>query len=216
VGVLLGNGDGTFQPAVSYDPGGTGAWSVAVADVNGDGRPDLVVAIFFYNTVGVLLGNGDGTFQAATTYGSGGVGPFSVAVSDLNGDAKPDIAVANFCGASGLNCLPGKLGVLLNNTTFTQSPTATTLTSSLNPSTHGQSITFTATVTTSGPIAPTGTINFKRGPDGMGTGTLNASGVATFTTSILKPGPYKITAVYKGDTSNLTSTSAVLHQGVKH
>jgi hypothetical protein len=50
----------------------------------------------------------------------------------------------------------------------------------------------------------------------MGTGTLNASGVAIFTTSILKPGPYKITAVYKGDASNLTSTSAVLHQGVKY
>jgi hypothetical protein len=49
----------------------------------------------------------------------------------------------------------------------------------------------------------------------MGTGTLNASGVATFTTSILKPGPYKITAVYKGDASNLGSTSTVLHQGVK-
>ena len=110
--------------------------------------------------------------------------------------------VANFCGGSGGNCLPGKLGVLLNNTTFSQSTTTTTLVSSLNPSTHGQSITWTATVTTSGPVAPTGTVNFKWGPDGIGTGTLNASGVATFTTSILKPGPYKITAVYKGDASN--------------
>jgi len=189
--------------------------AVAVADVNGDGKPDLVVAIFFFNTVGVLLGNGDGTFQAATTYSSGGFFPSSVAVADLNGDAKPDVAVANFCGGNGINCLPGKLGVLLNNTTFSQSTTSTTLVSSLNPSIHGQPITFTATVTTSGPVAPTGTVNFKWGPDGIGQGTLNASGVATFTTSILKPGPYKITAVYKGDASNLASTSAILYQGVK-
>src|SRR5258706_15850805 len=77
--------------------------------------------------------------------------------------------------------------------------TATALTSTLNPSIHAQPITFTTPATTSGPVAPTGTVNFKWGPDGIGTGTLNASGVATFTTSILKPGPYKITAVYKGD-----------------
>src|SRR5438876_9066803 len=44
IGVLLGNGDGTFQPAVSYLSGGWFAHSVAVADVNGDGKPDLVVA----------------------------------------------------------------------------------------------------------------------------------------------------------------------------
>jgi len=123
VSVLLGNGDGTFQTAVSYDPGGTGAQSVAVADVNGDGKPDLVVAIFYYNTVAVLLGNGDGTFQAATTYGSGGNSPTSVAVADLNGDGLLDVAVANFCGGSG--CLPGKLGVLLNNTADTTPPVIT-------------------------------------------------------------------------------------------
>ena len=44
VGVLLGNGDGTFQTVVDYDPGAYGTESVAVADVNGDGKPDLLVA----------------------------------------------------------------------------------------------------------------------------------------------------------------------------
>ena len=44
VGVLLGNGDGTFQTAVTYGSGGIEAFSVAVADVNGDGKPDLLVA----------------------------------------------------------------------------------------------------------------------------------------------------------------------------
>jgi FG-GAP-like repeat len=75
LGVLLGNGDGTFRPAVTYDAGGTGVWSVAVADVNVDHKLDLVMAIAFFNKVAVLLGNGDGTFQAAMTYGSGGIPP---------------------------------------------------------------------------------------------------------------------------------------------
>jgi len=124
VGVLLGNGDGTFKSAVSYNPGGTGSWAVAVADVNGDGKLDALAANFFYSTVGALLGNGDGTFQTAITYSPGGMFPRSLAVANLNGDGKPDVAVANFCGASP-NCLPGKLGVLLNNAADTTPPAIT-------------------------------------------------------------------------------------------
>src|SRR5438093_1241135 len=72
VGVLLGNGDGTFQPVVSYSSGGNTALSVAVADVNGDGKPDLLAgnqcdtsSNCAHGLVVVLLGNGDGTLQAA-------------------------------------------------------------------------------------------------------------------------------------------------------
>ena len=110
-GVLLGNGDGTFQPAVTYTLGGSGATSVAVADVNGDGKPDLLVATG--SAVGVLLGNGDGTFQTVTTYSSGGFNALSVAVEDVNGDAKPDLVVANWCTDS--NCTASSVGVLLGN-----------------------------------------------------------------------------------------------------
>jgi Bacterial Ig-like domain (group 3)/FG-GAP-like repeat/FG-GAP repeat len=113
VSVLLGNGDGTFQAAVSYGAGGEGAQSVVVADVNGDGKPDIIVANNFSNTVSVLLGNGDGTFQAAVNHDSGGFEAVSAAVADVNGDGKPDIIVANLC-ASGGNCLgPPTVGVLL-------------------------------------------------------------------------------------------------------
>ncbi len=120
VGVLLGKGDGTFQPAVAYGSGGVGAQSVAVADVNGDGKPDLLVtnqcvnsSNCAYSTVGVLLGNGDGTFQPAVAYGSGGADAPSVAVGDVNGDGKPDLLVANACAIS--NCTNGTVDVLLGN-----------------------------------------------------------------------------------------------------
>ena len=121
VGVLLGNGDGTFQAAVSYDSGGRDALSIAVADVNGDGKPDLLVANLCVSnsncsngTVGVLLGNGDGTFQAAVSYGSGGATANFIEVADVNGDGKPDLLVANLCVSSS-NCPDGEVGVLLGN-----------------------------------------------------------------------------------------------------
>ena len=117
VGVLLGNGDGTFQPAVVYDSGGTGATSIAIADVNGDGRPDVLVADEGYDAVAVLLGNGDGTFQPAVLYGTGG-NAFSVAFADVNGDNKPDVVVAN-CGSVKPDCFgsysEGSVAVLLGN-----------------------------------------------------------------------------------------------------
>ena len=113
VGVLLGNGDGTFQPVVTYGSGGQAAWHVVVADVNGDGKPDIVVANL-NGGVDILLGNGDGTFQTAVTYGTGGLSPDAVAVADVNGDGKPDIVVANECDDT-LNCTNGSVGVLLGN-----------------------------------------------------------------------------------------------------
>jgi hypothetical protein len=119
VGVLLGNGDGTFQTAVTYSSGGTGTHSVAMGDVNGDGHPDMVVTYECLSCnnagVGVLLGNGDGTFQTAVTYSSGGFDAISVAVADVNGDGKPDLVVANSCTDS--TCATrGPVGVLLNIT----------------------------------------------------------------------------------------------------
>ena len=68
---------------------------MALADFNGDGKPDIVVANCMYSdTVSVLLGNGNGTFQAQQTFATGDQ-PSSVAVGDVNGDGKPDIVVAN-------------------------------------------------------------------------------------------------------------------------
>jgi hypothetical protein len=107
VSVLLQNGanPGTFLAPVSYATP-FGAVDVAVGDLNGDGRPDLVVASLdpdFTGAVSVLLQNAapaqGGTFAAATVYPGMGQ-PLSVAIADLNGDGHPDIAVADGTSAT--------------------------------------------------------------------------------------------------------------------
>jgi hypothetical protein len=123
VSVLLGKGNGTFHPAVNYSSGGQGAFSVSVADVNGDGKLDLIVANGCLATscstgaVGVLLGKGDGTFKKPLVYSSGAPSVFGsrVAIGDLNGDGKLDLAVATTGVGCGNGCPPGLVGVLLGN-----------------------------------------------------------------------------------------------------
>src|SRR5207247_2272940 len=120
VSVLLGNGDGTFQPVQSF-AAGNDAYSVAVGDVNGDGRPDLAVANAGSNTVSVLLGNGVRTFQPAPSFAAGS-GVFCLAVGDVNGGERPDLVVANAGGSSGV---PGTVSVLLGNGDGTFQPART-------------------------------------------------------------------------------------------
>lgn len=104
VNVLRGNGDGTFAAPVVYrDNGFLGLRTVAVADTNGDGHSDLIVASAFTNNftgtnLSVLLGNGDGSFQAARNFASA-AGLESLLATDLNGDGVIDIAVASPNGA---------------------------------------------------------------------------------------------------------------------
>jgi hypothetical protein len=90
-------------------------------------------------------------------------------------------------------------------------PTTTAVLSSLNPSTVGQSITLTATVTGS---SPTGTVQFKDGLANLGAPVALSSGSATLTTSALTQGTHSITAVYSGDGANAASTSPALVQTV--
>jgi uncharacterized protein (TIGR03437 family) len=92
VRILLGNGDGTFQPARDFTARGFPTF--AVADFNGDGKTDLAVSSSFAGQIQIFLGNGDGTFQPAVNYPSG-LFTESVAVGDFNGDGFPDLAAAN-------------------------------------------------------------------------------------------------------------------------
>ena len=127
VAVLLGNGDGTFQTALTTSSAGLGNVSIAVADLNGDGMLDAVVASDCEMappscTVGIvstLLGKGDGTFLAAVAYPASGTHPTSLKIDDANGDGKPDVLVGACYGS---NCISGSVGVLLGNGDGTLKP----------------------------------------------------------------------------------------------
>jgi uncharacterized protein (TIGR03437 family) len=106
VSMLLGKGDGSFQPAVNFAAGRYPA-SLVVSDFNGDGKPDLAVANYDSNDVTVLLGKGDGMFQPAVSFAVG-QSPDSVRVGDFNGDGRPDLAVANYDSSNNISILLGK------------------------------------------------------------------------------------------------------------
>ncbi|MEO5623291.1 MAG: Ig-like domain-containing protein, partial [Dokdonella sp.] len=88
-----------------------------------------------------------------------------------------------------------------------------TLLSSLNPSTPGQNVTFTATVAGSGPV-PTGTVTFLDGFSTLATTALNGSGIATYSTTALSVGTHSIVAQYNSDSNYGGSVSSTLAQVV--
>jgi hypothetical protein len=117
VSVLLGNGNGTFKARVDY-PIGTTPTSLPspfldrdlkIADVNRDGKPDLVTANLLSKNVSVLLGNGDGTFKARVNYSTGSENgyPWDIQVQDINRDGKPDLVSAYYAS--------GNVSVFLGN-----------------------------------------------------------------------------------------------------
>jgi hypothetical protein len=112
VSILLGHGDRTFEPFHRY-PAGKLPTAVTVADVNEDGRPDLVLGDLDTSIdagVTILLGRGDGSFlpETRTALGSCARG---VAAGDLNADGHLDLAIASIGNASAL--LPAHVSVLL-------------------------------------------------------------------------------------------------------
>ena len=284
VGVLLNDGWGSFQPVVLYNPGGAYPYLGAVADLNGDGKPDIVLST--RSGTSVLLGNGDGTLQPPVV----GLLVGTIA-ADLNGNGKPDLigigavmlntsgfatathvttslnpsfttqavtftatvtsksrtipdgelvtfqegkttlaavaleggvasyttsslaagtayVKATYAGDTKLGPSSGWLMQVVN-----KYPTTTALNSSPNPSTFGQTVTFTATITPTGPYPPTGNVWFKDGTAGIGYIPLNG-GVATLTKRSLGVGTHAITAEYMGNSNSARSTSAVLTQVV--
>jgi hypothetical protein len=120
VSVLLGKGDGTFQPAVAY-PVEEGPQDLAVADVDRDGKPDLMVVNECGHidgcrngTVSVLLGRGDGTFMQQQSF-LVGIFPLTVAVADFDNDGKSDLVLDLPCGTDATCTSNGGVGVLLGN-----------------------------------------------------------------------------------------------------
>jgi hypothetical protein len=178
------------------------------ATIGGGDAPGGTVTFMLYSATDTTCASAPVFTSSAVTvngdgqYSSGSFTPTATGtyrwLAAYSGDANND-AESTHCGDANESVAVGQVS------------TATTLTSSLNPSTAGGSVTFTATVTGT---SPTGTVTFKDGSTTIGTGTLDSSDAATFTSSSLPVGSDDIVAVYGGDATNATSTSTAVTQVV--
>lgn len=107
ISVLVGNGNGTFRPTITYGTLILKPHGLDVGDINRDGKLDIVVVGWGGNQLGVRLGRGDGTFFPAEMLYATGLKPFEVIIADFNRDGYNDAATSN----SGSR----DISVLLNN-----------------------------------------------------------------------------------------------------
>lgn len=128
--MLLGNGDGTFQSSPLLYDGGLSPSAIVALDVNGDAKPDLVVAGGYgTGSLKVLLNHGGGTFPATVSYATA-LNPQAAVVGDFNGDGEADIAVPSITYSGGTTGTPvsGAISVLLGNGDGTFKPHLDSLT----------------------------------------------------------------------------------------
>lgn len=251
--LYLGTGKGTLQPRQTLS-GGANPGGVAIADLNNDGKPDIIISGTTSTTQGyltTLVNQGGGTFAAPATVATLDPFPTSVAVADIEHNQKPDIVLSACCDLTYTYVLRGNgdgtfntqngvipvlstsqvelvdvngdsrpdlvgvsnqlaLEVFLNvgGSQPVSSATTTTLTGPTSVA-AGSSVTFTATVVGAASI-PTGSASLLDGSNAIATATLSATGVATFNIATLSAGSHTLTAQYGGDASNAPSTSAAL------
>jgi hypothetical protein len=196
ISVLLGNGGGKFSQAVDYETSNP-TW-VAVGDLNGDGKEDLVASNAdtptnpFVGSVSVFAGNGDGTFQPGMAYPAGEFLNY-VAIGDLNGDGKPDLVAVDRLGDAVIT--------LLNTGVVSFSPTSP--------------LTFPAQLlgTTGTPLIATLTNN---GASPLTVSSVSYSGKpfqaqSNCKGSIVPGGNCTITATFTAETAGVTTGTVTLH-----
>ena len=145
IGVLLGNGDGTFQAEQTFAAAEPS--SITVSDINGDGKPDVIVPSYGYDRVSILYGNGDGRFQPPQTLAANT--PNAVAVADLNGDGRADlVSTDRFTG--GLTVWLGDFASGFSGQVYTIQTQVVSIdrTSPVNEFTSATSVNYTVTFST--------------------------------------------------------------------
>jgi hypothetical protein len=198
VDVLPGLGDGTFDAPISRSASTSGMTTVAAADLDGDGKLDVVTADPAAGTVRVFLGNGDGTLSPPIDLATG-LSPTAVVIGDFNGDGRPDVAAAD----SDMNAV----SVLLNDGVWNAlpppppppAPSISITDVTLAEGRKGQKTLFTFTVTLSAPYDQPVTISYRT-VNGTAT-TGNNDYVARSGTITFAPGETTktITIEVKGD-----------------
>jgi hypothetical protein len=210
VRVLPGTGHGTFgllRTSALHNPGGL-LGAPVVGDFFGDHKASVALT-GGVGTVSVLRGNGDATFQAAVNYVAGyhGTAPGALAVGDFNGDGKPDLAATD--------SLASDVSVLINTTpaATTNTPIATTtaLSADVPTAVFGQTVTLTATVSSTG-VPPTGTVTFSDGGRVLGEVAVDPNGHASFQVQ-LGVGVHALKASFAG-LDGFTASAASLSETV--
>src|SRR6202795_255396 len=197
--------DATGNETVLFSFTGTnGAYSQAglVRDTQGNlYGATLEGGVSNHGTVFKLDRSGkESVLYSFTETGQDGAGPGATLMRDAQG---------NLYGTTNGGGLGGVYGYGTAFKLTPPTPTTITLTSSLSPSTYGQTVTFSAMVASALGPPPNGeTVTFMKGTTVLGTGSLSG-GSASFTTSTLKTGTYSITAAYGGDANFAASKSKV-------
>jgi hypothetical protein len=212
-------GDASFNastsPALAQQVGKASSQTSVTLSPNPSvfGQPVLLTAIVGALAPGAGTPTGSVTFyDGATALGTATLsnGSASLTTAALGGGSHAITAVyagvdANFTGSSS-----APAGEIVG-----PAASATGVASSLNPSGFGQSVTFTATVSSAAGVPTGGTVSFLDGATALGTATLS-SGTASFSTTTLAVGPHSITAAFGGNASFAPSTSTVLTQTVQN
>jgi hypothetical protein len=200
VQIFYGNGDGTFQPAVTM-PAPTPDFTLpSAADFNLDGVPDLLLT--GYGEVSVLYGKGGGKFAAPVNYAAGDW-PSRAVITDLSGDGAPDLVFG-----SGTDAV-----VMLNVPPPGSLPIIGDLVVVPEPSAYHQPFTITATIK---PLkakegTPTGSVTFSVDGQVLGTSPLIGETASIVDSQFLTAGLHTVTAVYSGDAVFRSYTVSVQH-----